>query len=135
MKNDSLAAVFLRLATSLKIYFFHRTPSGFVIDCLWIQTCCLSLSRILKLASHCILYYLWSADLTKKLSSFACINIYLFSIFFLIDFANEKVWGCNILLNSWFINFKSWSAFFTLIASVAVKIQRTKLIYFHIYTL
>ena len=49
--------------------------------------------NMIKLTSHDILHYLCSADLSKKLFSIGCVNIYLFSIVFSIDFARWKSVG------------------------------------------
>ena len=76
----------------------------------------------LKLTSHGILHYLFSADLLKKLSSIDCVYFYFFlnrfcpvekaflnwlcqylcflDIFFSIEFAGGKVWGYPTLLLS-----------------------------------
>ena len=37
------------------------------------------------------------------LFSIDCVNVYLFSIYFSVDFAR---WGCRTLCTSWFFNFK-----------------------------
>ena len=64
---------------------------------------------MLKLTSHDIMYYLWSADLSKSFSqlivSIDCVNIHLFPIFFNRFYWVEKCGVTPTLLISWFINF------------------------------
>ena len=64
---------------------------------------------MLKLTSHDILHYLWSADLSKSFSqlivSIDCVNIHLFPIFFNRFYWVEKCGVTPTLLISWFINF------------------------------
>ena len=74
---------------------------------------CKNILYYLKLTSHGILRYLWSAytliNLLMLFSIDYVINIDLFLVFFLIDW---KVWGYPTSLTSWFINFNrniSWS--------------------------
>ena len=70
----------------------------------WSYSINLNFDSLLKLTSHGILRYLWSADLLinlLKLFSIDYINIYLFSTSFSIEW---KVWGYYKLLTLWFIN-------------------------------
>ena len=64
---------------------------------------------MLKLTSHDIMHYLWSADLSKSFSqlivSIDCVNIHLFPIFFNRFYWVEKCGVTPTLLISWFINF------------------------------
>ena len=64
---------------------------------------------MLKLTSHDIMHYLWSADLSKSFSqlivSIDCVNTHLFPIFFNRFYWVEKCGVTPILLISWFINF------------------------------
>ena len=77
----------------------------------WSYSINLNFDSLLKLTSHGILRYLWSADLLinlLKLFSIDYINIYLFSTSFSIEW---KVWGYYKLLTLWFINWFIHSVF------------------------
>ena len=59
---------------------FHITPAEYALK-VWKLTCLITFTilfqaSILKLTSHGILHYLWSADLSKKIFSTDCVNIY-----------------------------------------------------------
>ena len=61
------------------------------------------LARPLKLTSHSILHYLWSANISKSFSQLCQYGFYLFSIFIFLPVG--KVWYYPALLASWFIHF------------------------------